>query len=76
MSLGGALLLAPEPIALDDALMLSFTAPALWDPLLLRSRVAWVTVGERPYRTGVSFEHKSAAAVLALYELIVTLGYE
>jgi hypothetical protein len=84
LSLGGARVLVEDPLAPGDAVTVSFTAPTLWDPLVLRSRVAWVgalaAVGAvaasavRP--AGLAFEHKSADAVFALYELIATLGYE
>ena len=76
VGLGGARLLVAERLAQGDAVTLSFTAPTLWDPLVLRARVAWVTPGELPARVGLAFEHKSPEALFALYELIVTLGYE
>jgi hypothetical protein len=65
-------------VAGGDSLTLSFTAPTLWDPLVLRARVAWVSdpAGGPPHRVGLAFEHKASEAVFALYELIVTLGYE
>jgi hypothetical protein len=76
MGLGGARVLLDERLAAGDAVTLSFTAPTLWDPLVLRARVAWVVGGTPHYSAGLAFEHKTADAVLALYELIVTLGYE
>jgi hypothetical protein len=76
VGLGGARVVVEEHLAPGDAVTLSFTAPALWDPLVLRARVAWVAPGELPGSVGLAFEHKSAGAVFALYELIVTLGYE
>jgi hypothetical protein len=81
VGLGGARALLDAPstkLAAGDAVTLSFTAPTLWDPLVLRARVAWIGAlaqGE-PMRAGLAFEHKAADAVFALYELIVTLGYE
>jgi hypothetical protein len=68
--------LIDEKLAPGDAITLSFTAPSLWDPLVLRARVAWVAPGEPPFRAGLAFEHKNADAVFALYELIATLAYE
>jgi hypothetical protein len=73
------------PLAQGDAVSLSFTAPTLWDPLVLGGRVAWVTgpataatpglpLGGRA--AGVAFDHRATDGVFALYELIVTLGYE
>ena len=76
MGLGGARVLLDERVAPGDSLTLSFTAPTLWDPLLLRARVAWVDAGGPPRRVGLAFEHKGPEAVFALYELIVALGYE
>jgi hypothetical protein len=76
MGLGGARLLVDERLAPGDSVTLSFTAPTLWDPLVLRARVAWVAPGDPPYRAGVAFDHKSADAVLALHELIGTMAYE
>jgi hypothetical protein len=73
MGLGGARLELDQRISPGDAVTLSFTAPSLWDPLVLRARVAWVSSGN-PTRTGVAFEHKGHDAVFALYELIVALG--
>jgi hypothetical protein len=111
IGLGGARVVVDERVAPGEWLTLSFTAPTLWDPLVLRARVAWVAApnvsgsspapgvsgsspasglsgsspasglsGSSPegprWRAGLAFEHKTADAVFALYELIVTLGYE
>jgi hypothetical protein len=76
LGLGGARVLVDERLAPGEAVTLSFTAPTLWDPLVLRARVAWLAPGPPPYHAGLAFEHKNADAVFALYELIVTLGYE
>lgn len=79
IGLGGARIVVDERVAPGEWLTLSFTAPTLWDPLVLRARVAWVSGSSPdgpPWRAGLAFEHKLADAVFALYELIVTLGYE
>jgi hypothetical protein len=80
VGLGGARLLldaGAAAIAPGDAVTLSFTAPTLWDPLVLRARIVWVTsASAAETRLGVAFEHKATEAVFALYELIVTLGFE
>jgi hypothetical protein len=75
LGLGGARIVVDEAVSPGDAVTLSFTAPALWDPLVIRARVAWVTAGP-PYRAGVAFDHRSPEAAFALYELIATLAYE
>ncbi len=76
MGLGGARLRLDAGVAPGDVVTLSFTAPTLWDPLVLRARVAWTDPTAMPMAVGVAFEHKGAEPVFALYELIVTLGYE
>jgi hypothetical protein len=80
IGLGGARVVVENALAAGDPVSLSFTAPTLWDPLVLRARVAWVSppasAGGGPRAAGVAFEHKSTDAVFALYELIVTMGYE
>jgi hypothetical protein len=83
LSLGGARMLVDERLSAGDAVTISFTAPTLWDPLVLRARVAWVEPSapsahdaRSPVRAGLAFEHKSAEAVFALYELIATLAYD
>jgi len=76
VSLGGARIVVDETIAPGDSVTLSFTAPALWDPLVIRARVAWVSAGALPRAAGVAFELKDPGAAFGLYELIVTLAYE
>ena len=76
ISLGGACIRVDHALAPGDVLTLSFTAPTLWDPLVLGARVAWVAPSGGPYAAGVAFDHKATDAVFALYELMVTLGYE
>jgi hypothetical protein len=78
IGLGGARIVVDHPLAPGDIVTLSFTAPTLWDPLVLRARVAWVgpTTSPGPRPAGVAFEHRATDAAYALYELIVTLGYE
>jgi len=77
ISLGGARIRVDNAVAVGDIVTLSFTAPTLWDPLVLQARAAWVLApGTGPRVVGVAFEHRATDAVFALYELIVTLGYE
>jgi hypothetical protein len=76
LGLGGARVLLDEPLVKGDSVTLSFTAPSLWDPLVLRARVAWISHGATPRRVGVAFEHRSPDAAFALYELIANLEFE
>jgi hypothetical protein len=76
LGLGGARVVLDDPLVAGDSVTLSFTAPSLWDPLVLRARIAWVSHGPPPRRVGVAFEHRTPDAAFALYELLATLGFE
>jgi hypothetical protein len=78
IGLGGACIVVDEVLEPEDTVSLSFTAPTLWDPLVLRARVAWIAPARlhEPSRAGIAFEHKSAAVALALFELVNTISYE
>jgi hypothetical protein len=88
IGLGGARILVEEPLRPGDSVTVSFTAPSLWDPLVLRARVVWaaqVSSGQTPgatgaaaasRRAGIAFDHRGAPGAFALFELISTLGYE
>jgi hypothetical protein len=72
LGLGGARLATSEKLSSGDKVSLSFTAPTLWDPLVLRAKVAWA----KSTMAGVTFEHKNPTATFALFELVATMGYE
>lgn len=76
VGLGGVRLVVDEPLAAGDSVTLAFTAPSLWDPLVILARIVWVSDDDGRRRAGAAFEHQNAEAVFALSELIVTLGYE
>ena len=76
IGLGGARIVVDLPIAAGDEVTLSLTAPTLWDSLVLGGRVAWSSARAGKYDAGIAFQHASAEAVYALYELISTLGFE
>lgn len=62
----------------DSGVTLEVTAPTLWDPLVLRGRVAWVrrAAGNRPMRAGIRFEHRDASALFALFQLLGAHAYD
>ncbi len=79
LGLGGACVELPQfsPVEaallrVDGALILEVMAPSLWDPLLLRGRVAWCrkAVPDRPARAGVRFEHPDQGSLFALFQLL------
>jgi hypothetical protein len=75
LGLGGACLFVDEFLSTGDPVSISFVASTLLEPLLLRAKVVWVkpatsTGRDEHARAGVAFDHKSAASVLALFELV------
>ena len=77
LGFGGACIELDEDLGAGDRLLLSFVAPALWDPLMIRSRVAWSRPrsGRELTRCGASFEHGNPADVFALFELVGSLMF-
>ncbi len=51
IGLGGACLALDDRLAAGDSVNVSFTAPTLWDPLVLRARVVWVSPEAAPPRS-------------------------
>ena len=77
LGLGGVGFEIDEEVAVGDRLLLSFVAPALWDPLTIRSRVAWARprTQRELVRCGASFEHGNPTDVFALFELVGSLVF-
>ncbi|HEY8077643.1 MAG TPA: hypothetical protein VIF62_26130, partial [Labilithrix sp.] len=77
-----------EPLVPGERVAVSFATPTLWDPLVLSAVVAWAqptrATGEldalgRPRvvaRAGLAFDYPMAEPVLALFEMLVSLGYD
>lgn len=85
LGLGGACLELPpfSPVEsalfrVDSALILEVTAPSLWDPLILRARVAWCrkAMPDRPARAGVRFEHTEQGSLFALFQLLGAQAFD
>jgi len=84
LGLGGACIelapLAKEGVLLrvDSIVILEVTAPSLWDPLILRARVAWSrrSHADRPARLGVRFEHTEQGGLFALFQLLGAHAYD
>lgn len=88
ISLAGAGLETEEALLPGERITISFATPTLWDPLVLPAVVAWAHA-PRPRepgaplarsrfvaRAGITFDHPSPDVVLALFEMLATLGYE
>jgi hypothetical protein len=88
VSLAGAGLETEEPLIPGDRVAISFATPTLWDPLVLTGVVAWAlpprATGEidalgRPRiiaQAGIAFDYPAAEPVLAMFEMLASLGYE
>jgi hypothetical protein len=88
LSLAGAGIETEEPLVPGDRISVTFATPTLWDPLVLTAVVAWahspratteVDAFGRPRsiaRAGLVFDYPDPATVLAMFEMLTTLGYE
>ena len=75
---GGACVELPELLSAGDAVALAFSAPTLWDPLLVPGRVAWFRAASARgavHTAGVAFTVEQASHHLALFDLIETLDF-
>jgi hypothetical protein len=81
LGLGGAGLEIVEPTSVlrpDTSITLEVTAPSLWDPLVLRGRIAWLRPGreDHPTKLGVRFEHTEHGGLYALFQLLGAHTFE
>jgi hypothetical protein len=80
LGLGGACVELGDraaPLRPDSSVTLEVTAPTLWDPLVLRGRVAWVRPGreDQPTKAGVRFEHTEQSGIFALFQLLTAHSF-
>jgi hypothetical protein len=88
LSLAGAGLETEEPLVVGERVSVSLATPTMWDPLVLEAIVAWAhpirvstaldALG-RPRtsaRGGIAFDYPTPANVLAMFEMLTTLGFE
>ena len=63
---------APAFLRAEAPIIIEVTSPTLWDPLVLRGRVAWLrgVRGAEPARFGVRFEHADQGGLFALFQLL------
>ena len=88
LSLAGAGVETDEPLVPGERLSVSLATPTMWDPLVLDAVVAWAhpvrasaEVDARGRsravaRAGIAFDYPTPALVLAMFEMLTTLGYE
>lgn len=86
--LAGAGIETDEPLISGERISVSFATPTLWDPLVLDAVVAWAhplrpkdeldPLG-RPRmsaRAGLTFDHRTPESTLAMFEMLVAIGFE
>ena len=88
LSLAGAGLETDEPLLPGERISVTLSTPTTWDPLVIDAVVAWAhppkpsqeidAVGRSRTvaRAGVVFDYPAAASILAMFEMLATLGYE
>jgi hypothetical protein len=88
ISLAGAGIETEEALVPGERVALAFATPTLWDPLIVYGVVAWSHPPQatnesdafgRPRkvaRAGVQLDYPTPAAVLAIFELIASIGFE
>jgi hypothetical protein len=82
--LGGISIIAvdlPEVLNRGDRMSVAVMTPALWDPLVVGAKVAWVRNaeakdGKNEARAGLAFEFAEAAAALGWFEFLMNSGFE
>lgn len=78
LGLEGASVEGDEPLAVGDRVVLSVTAPNLWDPLEVPAEVRW-SVSPGPsggVRVGLRFHARDGRTLHALATLLATTHFE
>ncbi|MBX3225652.1 MAG: PilZ domain-containing protein [Labilithrix sp.] len=88
LHLAGAGVETDEPLTAGERVTIAFATPTLWDPLVLSAVVAWahplgstdeVDALGRPRtraRAGLAFDYPTPDATLAMFEMLVAIGFE
>lgn len=88
LSLAGAGIETDEPLVPGNRVSVTLSTPTMWDPLVLEATVAWAhpprttqavdALGRSRTvaRAGIVFDYPAPASVLAMFEMLATLGYE
>ena len=88
ITLAGAGLETEDALTPGDRVTVAFATPTLWDPLVLTAVIAWAhpvapsnetdPLG-RPRlvaRAGLAFDYPSADATLAMFDMLVAVGFD
>lgn len=88
ISVAGAGVEIDEPLPPGERLVLAFSTPTLWDPLVVDAIVAWAhpvrATNERDRlgrprssaRAGLAFDYATPDATLAIFEMLAAIGFE
>jgi hypothetical protein len=81
--LGGISIVATdllEALSRGDRMSVAVMTPALWDPLVVGARVAWVRDavqdGRHEARAGLAFEFAEGSDALGWFEFLLDSGFE
>ena len=88
ITLAGAGLETEDALTPGDRVTVAFATPTLWDPLVLTAVIAWAHPVApsnetdplvRPLlvaRAGLAFDYPSADATLAMFDMLVAVGFD
>ena len=77
LGLGGACVEVTEGLGKGSRVTLVLSTPKLWDPLVIRTTVAWVRNGDDGVaRAGLQFDHERSQAIRALAEVLCAERFE
>jgi hypothetical protein len=88
LHIAGAGIETDEPLVAGDRLVVAFSTPTRWDPLIVSAIVAWahplrpkqeVDVLGRPKqsaRAGLTFDYETPDSTYAMYEMLEAINFE
>ena len=88
LSLAGAGLELDEALVVGERVSITLATPLTWDPIVIDAIVAWCLPARSANETdlfgraravaraGVAFEHPDPRSVLAVFEVLASVGYE
>jgi hypothetical protein len=88
LSLAGAGVETEAALAAGERVSVVIATPTMWDPLVLRAVVAWahpmritdeidaLGLPRTSARSGLAFDYATPDDALAMFEMLVAIGYE
>jgi hypothetical protein len=88
ITIAGAGIETEQPLVSGERVTIAFATPTLWDPLVLSAVVAWADpvrmtnevdgLGRPRHsaRAGLAFDYPTPDATLAMFEMLVAIGFD